>query len=93
MWRGNNRRWIGTEKGSVLLMVGAAMVVMLTTSAIAIDLVNLYLARTQAQRAADAAALAGATPEEERARRLQLKSLLFGMGETFRTLIQRKAGK
>jgi SAM-dependent MidA family methyltransferase len=40
-----------------------------------------------------AAALAGATPEEERARRLQLKSLLFGMGETFRTLIQRKAGK
>jgi SAM-dependent MidA family methyltransferase len=40
-----------------------------------------------------AAALAGATPEEERARRLQLKSLLFGMGETFRTLLQRKARK
>jgi SAM-dependent MidA family methyltransferase len=40
-----------------------------------------------------AAALAGATPQVERARRLQLKSLLFGMGETFRTLIQRKAGK
>jgi hypothetical protein len=38
-------------------------------------------------------ALAGATPPEERARRLQLKSLLFGMGETFRTLIQRKATK
>jgi SAM-dependent MidA family methyltransferase len=36
-----------------------------------------------------AAALAGATPREEQARRLQLKSLLFGMGETFRTLIQR----
>ena len=40
-----------------------------------------------------AAALAAATPQEERARRLQLKSLLFGMGETFRTLIQRKARK
>jgi SAM-dependent MidA family methyltransferase len=37
-----------------------------------------------------AAALAGATPQEEQARRLQLKSLLFGMGETFRTLIQRR---
>ena len=37
-----------------------------------------------------AGALAGATPVEERARRLQLKSLLFGMGETFRTLLQRK---
>jgi SAM-dependent MidA family methyltransferase len=40
-----------------------------------------------------AAALAGATPHEAQARRLQLKSLLFGMGETFRTLIQRKATK
>ena len=37
-----------------------------------------------------AAALAGATPQEEQARRLQLKSLLFGMGEAFRTLIQRR---
>lgn len=60
MWRGKNRSWIGTDKGSILLMVGAAMVMMLAVSAIAIDLVNLYLARTQAQRAADAAALAGA---------------------------------
>jgi SAM-dependent MidA family methyltransferase len=40
-----------------------------------------------------AAALAGAMPQEQLARRLQLKSLLFGMGETFRTLIQRKATK
>jgi len=39
------------------------------------------------------AALSGATPEEERRRRLQLKTLLFGMGETFRALIQRKATK
>ena len=40
-----------------------------------------------------AQALAGATPVEERARRLQLKSLLFGMGETFRVLLQKKKEK
>jgi SAM-dependent MidA family methyltransferase len=40
-----------------------------------------------------AAVLAGATPERQLTRRLQLKSLLFGMGETFRTLIQRKTSK
>jgi SAM-dependent MidA family methyltransferase len=34
-----------------------------------------------------AAALAAANPAEEARRRLQLKSLLFGMGETFRTLL------
>ena len=39
-----------------------------------------------------AAALAGATHAEESRRRLQLKSLLFGMGETFRTLLQRAGG-
>ena len=39
------------------------------------------------------AALAAATPEEESRRRLQLKTLLFGMGETFRTLIQRTPKK
>ncbi len=37
-----------------------------------------------------AAALAAATRQEESQRRLQLKSLLFAMGETFRTLLQRK---
>jgi SAM-dependent MidA family methyltransferase len=39
-----------------------------------------------------AAALAAATPAEELRRRLQLKTLLFEMGETFRTLLQRKTG-
>ncbi len=38
------------------------------------------------------AALAAATEQESLRRRLQLKSLLFGMGETFRTLLQ-KAGR
>jgi SAM-dependent MidA family methyltransferase len=38
-----------------------------------------------------ASALAASDAREELAHRLQLKSLLFGMGETFRTLTQRKA--
>jgi SAM-dependent MidA family methyltransferase len=37
-----------------------------------------------------AGALAADSPEEQRRRSLQLKQLLFGMGETFRTLLQRK---
>ncbi|HEX5411702.1 MAG TPA: pilus assembly protein TadG-related protein [Terriglobia bacterium] len=48
------------EAGSVLLIIAAAMVVMLAVSALAIDVANLYLARNQAQRAADSAALGGA---------------------------------
>lgn len=40
-----------------------------------------------------AAALAAASPREELDRRMKLKTLLFGMGETFRTLLQRKATK
>jgi SAM-dependent MidA family methyltransferase len=39
-----------------------------------------------------AAAFAAGTREEEARRRLQLKSLLFGMGETFRTLLQKAGG-
>jgi SAM-dependent MidA family methyltransferase len=38
-----------------------------------------------------AAALAAETPAAQTDRRLQLKTLLFGMGETFRTLLQSKA--
>jgi len=37
-----------------------------------------------------AEALQGAAPGEELRRRMQLKTLLFGMGETFRALLQRK---
>ena len=40
-----------------------------------------------------ALALATGSPAEEQRRRLQLKQLLFGMGETFRTLVQRKGGQ
>ena len=52
--------WFDKEAGSVLLIVAFAMVVLLAVSAFAIDLANFYLARNQAQRAADSAALAGA---------------------------------
>ena len=37
-----------------------------------------------------ASALAANSEEEEFRHRMQLKSLLFGMGETFRVLLQRK---
>jgi SAM-dependent MidA family methyltransferase len=38
-----------------------------------------------------AAALEAADPREQLGRRMQLKTLLFGMGETFRALLQRRA--
>jgi SAM-dependent MidA family methyltransferase len=37
-----------------------------------------------------AAALAASDASEQLRRRMQLKTLLFGMGETFRVLVQRK---
>lgn len=58
--RSKVRPHFGTETGSVLLIVAASMVLLLAISAFAIDLANFYLARAQAQRASDAAALAGA---------------------------------
>ncbi len=39
-----------------------------------------------------AEALAAGSPQDKQRRRLQLKQLLFGMGETFRTLVQKKVG-
>ena len=39
-----------------------------------------------------AAALAASTVQEELRRRMQLKTLLFGMGDSFRVLLQRKVG-
>lgn len=40
-----------------------------------------------------ASVLAAADEKEQLRRRMQLKTLLFGMGETFRTLLQKKCGK
>ena len=39
-----------------------------------------------------AAALARTARQSELRRRMQLKTLLFGMGETFRVLLQKKGG-
>ena len=48
------------QRGVTLLLVALSLVVLLGISALAIDLAWLYVARSEAQRAADAGALAGA---------------------------------
>lgn len=49
------------ERGVGLLMIAAGMVLFLSAAGLAIDLVSAYVVRNEAQRVADAAALAGAT--------------------------------
>jgi hypothetical protein len=49
------------QRGSSLFIVAAAMVTLIGLLGVAIDLVALYLGKSEAQRAADGAALAGAT--------------------------------
>jgi hypothetical protein len=48
------------ERGQTILLVAISIVALLGMAALAIDVVSLYVARTEVQRAADAAALAGA---------------------------------
>ncbi|MBB5414637.1 pilus assembly protein TadG-related protein [Paraburkholderia atlantica] len=48
------------QKGAVAIMVALLLMMLLSFAALAIDIGNLMVARTQAQTAADAAALAGA---------------------------------
>lgn len=48
------------ERGATLWMVAASLFVLLGMAALSVDLVSLYVARSEAQRAADSAALAGA---------------------------------
>jgi len=55
-----SRRERRGERGQTIALVALAMVALLGMAALAIDVVSLYLARAEAQRAADAAALAGA---------------------------------
>ncbi|HUP01699.1 MAG TPA: Tad domain-containing protein [Gemmatimonadota bacterium] len=52
------RQW--KDRGSTLVLVAAAMVSLLGMVALAVDLGMLFTARSEAQRAADSAALAGA---------------------------------
>ena len=49
-----------SERGQTILLVAVSLVALLGLVALAIDVVTLYVARSEAQRAADAAALAGA---------------------------------
>ncbi|HWY55817.1 MAG TPA: pilus assembly protein TadG-related protein [Terriglobales bacterium] len=53
---GGNRR----ERGQTILLVAVSLVSLLAMAALAIDVVTLYAARSEIQRTADAAALAGA---------------------------------
>src|SRR5450631_3333702 len=48
------------QRGQTLVLVAISLVVLVSMAALAIDLTTLYVARTEMQRAADAAALAGA---------------------------------
>jgi hypothetical protein len=48
------------ERGQTILLVAVSLVSLLAMAALAIDVVTLYVARTEIQRAADAAALAAA---------------------------------
>jgi hypothetical protein len=51
----------GDERGVSLVLVAFSLVAMLAAASLAIDLGLLYVGRSEAQRAADAAALAGAS--------------------------------
>jgi putative Flp pilus-assembly TadE/G-like protein len=53
------RKW-NAERGATLVMIAGALAVILTAAALSIDLGALYVQRSEAQRAADAGALAGA---------------------------------
>ena len=58
-YRGRQHRRNG-ERGVTMIIVAIAMVSMLAMVALAIDVITLYAARSEAQRAADSAALAAA---------------------------------
>jgi hypothetical protein len=57
----HGRRWPSDERGSVTVMVALTMTALCAMIALGIDLGALFNARSEAQRAADAAALAGAS--------------------------------
>jgi hypothetical protein len=55
------QRWLGNERGATLAIIAVTMFLFLGLAALAIDLGMVKAADAQAQRAADAAALAGAS--------------------------------
>ncbi len=56
----NQARRYGRQSGQTIALVAVAMMGVLAMAALAIDMTTLYVARGEIQRAADAAALAGA---------------------------------
>jgi Flp pilus assembly protein TadG len=54
------KRLGGSERGASLVLVGVSLLALLSILTLAVDLGMLYVARSEAQRAADSAALAGA---------------------------------
>jgi hypothetical protein len=58
---GRRRRLNGRRPGAVLVLVAVSLVGLVAVTALAIDIGMLYSARGEAQRTADAAALAGAS--------------------------------
>jgi hypothetical protein len=80
------RRVLQSERGATIILIAFAMLTLLGFLALAIDLGMLYVAHNDAQRAADAAALAGAsaflesdaaqavTPAHERAMEYALRN-------------------
>ncbi len=56
----NRKRARFDERGSALVILAGTMIALLGMSGLAIDLAALYATRAEAQRAADAAALAAA---------------------------------
>jgi hypothetical protein len=60
-------RRLSSERGSVVVMLAVSLFAMLALAALAIDLGSLRDAKAEAQRAADAVALAGATAFKDQA--------------------------
>jgi Flp pilus assembly protein TadG len=58
--RGNGRHRRRSERGQTIILVAISLISLLAMAALAIDVVTLYVARSEIERAADAAALAGA---------------------------------
>ncbi len=56
----NRKTLLRGERGVTMALVAISMVAILAMAALSIDTITLYLAREEAQRSADAAALAGA---------------------------------
>lgn len=61
MWVANRIKMLRDEQGGVLAFTAVTMVVILAIAALCIDLAMAYTARGEAQRVADASALAGAS--------------------------------